>query len=139
MGYKLVLLGNRDNYVLNKANATIVGKNRIKTIDWCVVHYKPNISDQTILSKLILGKIPTELQYIGKTVCVKEVNIQDLWTFALGTQEGQNVLIWSNVEFQQRDGEDSQKLNKDTFFTDLQLQALNAILGSKGIMIPPFY
>ena len=47
---------------------------------------------------------------------MKEVNTQNLWTFELGRQEGLNVPIWIIVGFQQRDRQDSQNLNNDTFY-----------------------
>ena len=47
---------------------------------------------------------------------MKEVNTENLCSFELGTQAGINVPIWIIVGFQQRDRQDSQKLNSDTFF-----------------------
>ena len=47
---------------------------------------------------------------------MKEVNTQNLWTFELRTQEGINVPIWIIVGFHQRDRQDSQNLNNDTFY-----------------------
>ena len=67
------------------------------------------------MSKQIFSKIPTELQYVERTVFLKEVNIQVSRTFELGAQEGLNVRIWIIVGFQQKDRQDSQNLNNDTF------------------------
>ena len=50
-----------------------------------------------------------------RSVFMKEVNTQNIWTFELGIQEGVNVPTWIFVRFQQRDTQDSQNLNKDTF------------------------
>ena len=36
--------------------------------------------------------------------------------FELGTEEGINVPLWIVVGFQQRDRQESQNLNKDTFY-----------------------
>ena len=47
---------------------------------------------------------------------MKEVKTQNFWTFELGPQEGVNVPIWNIVDFQQKDTQDSQKLNQDTFY-----------------------
>ena len=47
---------------------------------------------------------------------MKEVYTQNLWTFELGTQRGINVPSWVFVGFQQRNRQDSQKLNNDTFY-----------------------
>ena len=44
-----------------------------------------------------------------------EVTTQNLWSFELGTHENMNVPIWIIVGFQQRDGQDSQKLANDNF------------------------
>ena len=51
--------------------------------------------------KRIVDKIPTELQYVERSVFMKELNTQNLWTFELGTQEGINVPIWITIGFQQ--------------------------------------
>ena len=47
---------------------------------------------------------------------MKEVNTQNLWTFELGTQERINAPFWIVVGLQQRDRQDSQSLNNDTFY-----------------------
>ena len=46
---------------------------------------------------------------------MKEVNTQNLWTFELGTHESINIPIWIIAGFQQRDRQESQNLNNDTF------------------------
>ena len=51
------------------------------------------------LSKLI--KTPTELQYVERSVIIKEVNTQNLWSFELGTQEGINIPIWVIIGLRQ--------------------------------------
>ena len=35
-----------------------------------------------------INKTPTQIQYPGRSVFMKEVNTQNFWTFELGTQEG---------------------------------------------------
>ena len=65
--------------------------------------------------KQITDKIPTERRYVERSVFLKEVDTQNLWSFELGTHENMNVPIWIVVRFQQRDRQDSQKLAKDTF------------------------
>ena len=62
--YKFVLTRNVDNFVLIKANATIVDKIKFKSIEWYVPHFTPSNSNQTTLSKHILSKVPTELQCV---------------------------------------------------------------------------
>ena len=66
--------------------------------------------------KQITDKILTELRYVERSVFMKEVNTQNLWSFELGTQEGVNVPIWIIVGFQQRERQDSQNLANDTFY-----------------------
>ena len=116
LGYKLTLTRNNDNAVLNKANATPDGKVIINAIEWYIPHYTASMSQQTVLSIQILYKTPTELQYIERSVFMKEVNTQNLWNFELGTQEGINVPIWIIIRFQQLDRQNSQNENNDTFY-----------------------
>ena len=63
--------------------------------------------------KQIVDKIPTELQYVERSIFMKRLNTQKLWIFELGTQEGTNVPIWITIGFQQREKQDSQKLAND--------------------------
>ena len=64
----------------------------------------------------IVKKMATELQFSQRSVFMKQVNTQNLWTFELGTQEGVNVPIWIFVIFQQSEREHDQNLNNDTFY-----------------------
>ena len=116
LGYKLTLTRNSDNAVLNKADATILGKVKINAIEWYIPHYTTSMSQQAVLSNQIVNKIPTELQYIERSVFMKEVITQNLWNFELGTQEGINVPIWIIIGFQQQDRQSSQNENNDTFY-----------------------
>ena len=116
LGYKLILTRNSDNAVLNKADATILGKVKINAMEWYVPHYTASMSQQAVISNQIVNRIPTELQYIERSVFMKEVNTQNLWNFELGTQEGINVRIWIIIGFQQQDRQNSQNENNDTFY-----------------------
>ena len=115
-GYKLTMTRNTDNAVLNKANAINNGKIKINAIEWYVLQYTPSMEQQNILSKQILNKTPTQIQYPERSVFMKEVNTQNFWTFQLGTQEGINIRTWIFVVFQQNDRQQDQNLNNDTFF-----------------------
>ena len=101
---------------MNKADATNVGKVKINAIEWYVPHYTASMSQQVVLSNQIVNRIPTELQYVEKSVFMKEVNTQNLWNFQLGTQEGINVSIWIIIGFQQSDRQNSQNENNGTFY-----------------------
>ena len=114
LGYKLTLTRNTDNAVLNRANGINNGKIKINAIEWYVPHYTPSMQQQTILSKQILNKTPTQIQYPERSVFMKEVNTQNVWTFELGTQEGINIPTWIFVAFQQNDRQHDQNLNNDT-------------------------
>ena len=46
---------------------------------------------------------------------MNQVKNQNLWNFELGSQECMNVPIWTIIGFQQRNRQDSQNLNNDTF------------------------
>ena len=91
LGYKLTLTRNTDNAVLNKANATINGRIKIIVIEWYVPHYTPSMQQQSILSKQIINKTPTQILYPERSVFMKEVNTQNFWTFEMGTQEDNNI------------------------------------------------
>ena len=123
LGYKLTLTSNNDNVVLNKGNEINNGKIKINAIEWYVPHYTPSVQQQSILSKQILNKTPTQIQYPERSVFMKEVNTQNFWTFGLGTQEGINIPTWIFVGFQQNDRQHDQNLNNDTF---IRLPVLSA-------------
>ena len=115
LGYNLTLTRNTDKAVLNKDNAISLGRIKINAIEWYVPHYTPSIQQQSILSKQIINKTPTEIKYPERSVFMKEVNTQNFWTFELGTQEGINIPTWIFVAFQQNDRQHDQNLNNDTF------------------------
>ena len=115
LGYKLTLTRNNDSVVLNKGNAINIGKMKINAKEWYVPHYTPSIQQQSILSKQIINKTRTEINYPERSVFMKEVNTQNFWTFELGTQEGINIPTWIFVGFQQNDRQHDQNLNNDTF------------------------
>ena len=116
LGYKLTLTRNTDNAVLNKRNATAIGKIKISSLDWYVPHYTASLKEQGILMKQIQDKIPTELRYVERSVFMIEVNAQNLWSFELGTQEGIKVPIWIKIGFQQSDRQHDQNLKNETFY-----------------------
>ena len=126
LGYKLTLTRNKDDAVIDKANAIADARIRIDHIHWYVPHFNPSIQQQSTLSKQILSKIPTELRY----VFMKEVNNQNLWIFELGSHENMNVPIWIIIGFQQRDRQDSQNLNNDTFCR-LPVVSAQCIIGTE--------
>ena len=59
LGYKLTLTRISYNAVLNKDNATKIGKIKVNSIEWYVSHFTASILQQSILSKQILSKVPT--------------------------------------------------------------------------------
>ena len=113
LSYRLTLTRNNDNAVLNKNDATANAKIKINGIEWYVPHYVPGIDEYNKLMIPIRNKLPTNLHYPEKSVFMKEVNTQNLWTFKLGTQEGVNVPILVFVAFQQQDRQHDQTLNND--------------------------
>ena len=130
LGYKLTLTRYTDNAVLNKAAATNNGKVKINSFDCYIPHYSPNLEEYKKLMLQIKKNTPTLLHYPEKSVLMKEVNIQNLWTFELGTQEGINVPIWIFVAFQQNDRQNDQELNNDTFYRPLVTSA-QCIIGTE--------
>ena len=130
LGYKLTLTRNTNNAVLNKDNAINLGRIKINGIEWYVPHYTPSMQQQSILSKQIINKTPTEIKYPERSVFMKEVNTQNFWTFELGTQEGINIPIWIFVAFQQNDRQNDQNLNNDTFIR-LPVISAHVIIGTE--------
>ena len=62
-----------------------------------------------------MKKTPTNLHYPERSVFMKEVNTQNLWTFELGTQKSINVPVWIYDCFQQNGRQHDQNLTNDTF------------------------
>ena len=123
-------MGASDNAVLNKTNATAMGKVRFNSIERYVPHYTASLKEQGILVKQITDKIPTALRYVKRSVFMKEVNTQTFWSFELDTQEGINVPIWIIVSFQQSDRQNDQNLDNDTFYRTLVTSA-QCIIGTE--------
>ena len=130
LGYKLTLTINKDDAVIDKANAIADARIRIDHIHSYVQHFTPSIQQQSTLSKQILSKTPTELKYVERSVFMKELNNQNLWNFELGSHENMKVPIWSIIGFQQRDRQDSQTLNNDTFCR-LPVVSAQCIIGTE--------
>ena len=135
LGYKLTLTRNTDNAVLNKDNAVGNGRVKINSLDWYLPHYSPNLEECNKLMNQIKKNSPTLLHYPERSVFMKEVNPQNLWTFELGTQEGINVPIWMFVAFQQNDRQNDQNLNNDTFYRPLVASA-QCIIGTQNGVVP---
>ena len=74
IGYILTLTRNSVNAVLIKGNAINNAKIKINAIEWYVPHYTPSMQQQAILSKQIINKTPTQIQYPERSVFMKEVN-----------------------------------------------------------------
>ena len=130
LGYKLTLTRNKDDAVIDKAGGIAEARIRTDHIHWYVPHYTPSIQQQSTLSKQILSKTPTELRFVERSVFMKDVNNQNLWNFELGSHENMNVPIWIIIGFQQRDRQDSQNLNNDTFCR-LPVVSAQCIIGTE--------
>ena len=130
LGYRLILTRNTDNAVLNKDDTVALGKVKINSLDWYVPHYTVDLEEYTKLMTQIKRNTPTLLHYVERSVFMKELNTQNLWTFELGTQEGVNVPIWIFVAFQQSDRQNDQNLNNDSFYRPPVTQA-QCIIGTE--------
>ena len=130
LGYKLTLIKNTDNAVLNNDNAVGNGRIKINSLDWYVPNYSPNLEEYNKLMNQIKKNTPTLLHYPERSVFMKEVNTQNLWTFELGTREVIDVPIWIFVAFQQMDRQNDQNLNNDTFYRPLATSA-QCIIGTE--------
>ena len=132
-----MLTRKNDNAPLNKNNATAIGKINFNSIDWCLPHCTASVKEHGITMGQIIDKQPTELRYVERSVFMKEVNTQNLWSFELGTQEGVNVPIWFIVGFQQRERQDSQNLANGTFYKP-QVTSAQCVIGTEKILILVF-
>ena len=130
LGYKLTLTRNKDDAVIDKTNGIADARIKIDHIHWYVPHYTPSIQQQSNLSKQILSKTPTVLRYVERSVFMKEVNNQNVWNFEMGSHENMNAPIWIVIGFQQRDRQDSQNLNNDTF-CKLPVVSAQCIIGTE--------
>ena len=115
---------------MNKDNAVANGRVKINSLDWYVPHYSPNLEEHYKVMIQIKKNTPTLLYYPERSVFMKEVNTQNLWTFEIGTQEGINVPVWIFVAFQQNDRQKDQNLNNDTFYRPLVTSA-QCIIGTE--------
>ena len=59
---------NTDNAVLNKDNAVANGRVKIKSLDWYVPHYSPNLEEYNKLMNQIKKNTPTLLHYPERSV-----------------------------------------------------------------------
>ena len=119
-----------DKTVLNKDNAVANGRVKINSLDWYVPHYSVDLEEYTKLMTQTKKNTPTLLRYPERSIFMKEVNTQKLWTFELGIQEGSNVPIWIFVGFQQNDRQKDQILNNDTFYRP-QVTSAQCIIGTE--------
>ena len=86
LGCKLTLTRNDDDGVIDKATGIADAENKIDLVFWYVPQYTPSLDQEKILMNQIVNKIPTELQYVERSVFMKEVNNQNLWNFEWGSQ-----------------------------------------------------
>ena len=112
----LTLKRDNDSSVLNRTNSTNIANFKIRSIEWYVLHYTPSMEQKKVISNQILSKIPTELQNLEWSVFMKEINTRNFWTSESWNQEGKNFSIWIIVDFQQGDRQDSQNINKNSFY-----------------------
>ena len=63
---------------MNKANASNFSKIKIDSIEWYVPLYTPSIPQQVLSSKQTSGKEHTQLQYLERSIFMKEGNTQNL-------------------------------------------------------------
>ena len=130
LSYRLTLTRNTDNTVLKKDNATNNAQIKTNVIEWYVPHYVPSLEEYNNLMDQIYNKTPTNLHHTERSVFMKELNTQNLWTIELGTQEGVNVPIWMYVAFQQHDRQHDQTLNNDTLYR-MPVTSAQCVIGSE--------
>ena len=115
LGYKVTSTRVKDDAVIDKAAGIADARYKIDHIRWYVPHYTTSIQQQGIFSNHVLSKTYTELRYDERSVFLKELNIQNLLNFELGSQESSNVPMGNFIGFQHRAWQDSQNQKKDVF------------------------
>ena len=130
MGYTLTLTRNKEEAVIDRSPVIADVRNKIDHMHWYILHYRPSIQQQGLLSKQILSRTSTEFRYFERYAFMKEVNIQNLWNFKMGSQESVNVLIWIIIGFQRRDRQDREYLKNDTIFR-LPVTSDRCIIGTE--------
>ena len=91
--HRLALTRNSDNAVLNKDKATNIGKIKINAYECYVPHFTSSLEQYNIIMIQIIKKMATELQYPERSIFMKQVNTQNLWSYELSPHEGNNVPI----------------------------------------------
>ena len=72
LGYKLVIMRNSVDFLLTKGKATSNGRIKNNGTEWYVPHYTPTIPQQALLYEQILSKVPTEFQYVERSVFMRK-------------------------------------------------------------------
>ena len=85
LGYNLTLTKNKDEAVIDKAGGVADPRRKIDHIQRYVPHYTPFVQQQGFFSEQFLSKTPRELRYVERSIFMKEMNIQNLWNFKLGS------------------------------------------------------
>ena len=134
LGYKLTLTRKKDVAVIDKPAGIADARIKIDHFHWHVPHYTTSIQQQSILFNQTSCTTPTELRCTERSVFMKEVKNQNLWNSELGSEGSMNVPIWINIGFQQRDKQDSLKLNNDGFYR-LPVTSAQCINGKKKILM----
>ena len=80
----------------------------------------------------ITKKLPTNYHYSEKSVFMKEVNTQKFWSFELGIQEANNVLVGIYVVYQQSERQRDQNLKNDTFHI-MPVTSAQVVIGTKNL------
>ena len=83
LGYKLLTLTkNNDNSALSKDKATAIRRIKINALEWYVPHYTPSLEDYIKLMTQIKIKTPTQLYDPKRSLFMKEINTQKIWTLS---------------------------------------------------------
>ena len=84
LGYTTTLQENKDNHVLNHlagandaANLALPGRRIIDDISLYVPYHTPNISNQKLMLGRIVSRAATELSYIKRLFCMKDVTTEE--------------------------------------------------------------
>ena len=122
LGLYINIRESKDNHVLNHpaqtndaANIALAGRDNIDDISLHVPLYIPSISNHKLMLGYFVSKAATELSYMKRSSCMKDVTTENNCTFELGVGDGIHLPLYLIVGFLQRDQSNLQNQSNDTF------------------------
>ena len=107
-----------------------VAKVEIKDIVWYVRHDTPSFDNISPLNEHILSKKNTKYSYVSRMVSYKPVNLNNNWSFEIGTESGTDVPICVIVGFQSAQRAGPNQAQNEAIFDPLDVIEASCKVGS---------